>query len=573
MKEDIMIRFFRFLILNTVVLVLTGQSIVLAQIFDEKQAQNSSQTLQQQIQQQNIQNLQNAKTAALDGPIDPAEYIVGPGDIYSVNVWISPPISFQLPVTPEGSIIIPTVGEIHVAGLHLNDAKKAVISAIRKKYIAGDISFTLMTPRVFAVTVKGVVKKEGTVYVQAGQRADAAIALANTLEEKTSINVNFQEVKRELYKNLIISPDSIGSVRKIVIFHRNGTQSSADLEKFLVDRDFRVNPLLEDGDVIFVPKRDLEKDFVGVYGAVNNQGTYEFVQGDSLVSMIKMVGGLTELADSGHIKISRSDADGNSLKEITADITSILSHQSPDIALQRGDRIVVREIPQLRRDYKVYVEGQVLYPGYYPITKDSTTLTEIIQRAGGFKAGASLDAARIYRRVKNFRDVPGERLAMGRGISMQEDSTYFKLENMIRADGELVVADFVSLFAKDDRSKDVYLQDGDHIIIPQERKTVYVFGEVVHPGHIAFEKGKDYKYYVNKAGGFTDDALSGDVKIIKANDKQWLSPNETTVEEGDYVWIPKEPYRPFSYYLQIYSQVFGIIGAVATVIVLVTTRK
>ena len=58
------------------------------------------------------QTSQNIKMAVMDGPVDPKEYIVGPGDIYSVNIWISPPLSLQLPITPEGSVIIPTVGEV-----------------------------------------------------------------------------------------------------------------------------------------------------------------------------------------------------------------------------------------------------------------------------------------------------------------------------------------------------------------------------------------------------------------------------------------------------------------------------
>ena len=139
--------------------------------------------------------------------------------------------------------------------------------------------------------------------------------------------------------------------------------------------------------------------------------------------------------------------------------------------------------------------------------------------------------------------------------------------------GELVVADFVSLFANNDKTKDVILQDGDRIIIAQKVHTVYVFGQVVQPGHVQFSSNQSYKYFIDKAGGFADDAVKGDVHIIKANSKQWLSPGETTIEEGDYIWVPKEPYRPFSYYIQIYGQLFGIVGTLVTVAVLVVQLK
>jgi len=90
---------------------------------------------------------------------------------------------------------------------------------------------------------------------------------------------------------------------------------------------------------------------------------------------------------------------------------------------------------------------------------------------------------------------------------------------------------------------------------------------------VTFVKGEKYKYYIAKTGGLTDDAVSGDIRIIKGNSKQWLKPDETTVEEGDYIWVPKEPYRPFSYYVQIYSQLFGILGTLGTLTILVLQTK
>ena len=41
---------------------------------------------------------------ALKGPVDPEKYFVGPSDVLSVNIWISPPLNFSLTVTPEGTL-------------------------------------------------------------------------------------------------------------------------------------------------------------------------------------------------------------------------------------------------------------------------------------------------------------------------------------------------------------------------------------------------------------------------------------------------------------------------------------
>ncbi len=542
----------------------------------EKKDDPFSQKDQVQSQTQYQQGTQNLKTAVMDGPVDPKEYIVGPGDIYSVNIWISPSISLQLPVTPEGSVIIPTVGEVSVAGLHLDQAKKKVVAEIREKYIHGDVTFTLLNPREFAVRVTGVGFFETTVYVQATERAQDAIAMAKSETDeqlKTMNQTNTVTQTALLSKEKIKKLSVQGSLRKIMIRHRDGTKSTADIEKFIATKESACNPLLRDGDVVIVPERNIANDFVGVYGAVNGEGDYEFVDGDSLMSMIMIARGCSPLADSSHVTISRTDGSGNTMQTISVDMKAIAAGTSPDVPLQRGDRIVVREKIELQRDYKVSVEGEVLNPGYYPITRDSSRLSEIIQLAGGLKQSASLQASRIIRNSKPTEDAEFDLLERARGMTSQEDSTYFRNENEIQVSGELVVADFVSLFANNDKTKDVLLQDGDRVIIAPKVQTVYVFGQVVQPGHIPYSKNQGYKYYVQKAGGVTDDAVSGDIRVIKANSKQWLSPDETTIEEGDDIWVPKEPYRPFSYYMQLYGQLFSIIGTIATAAVLVVQLK
>ena len=541
-----------------------------AQLFEKDENQLSR---KDQSQTQPQQAVQNVKISVMDGPVDPKEYIVGPGDIYSVNIWVSPPISLQLPVTPEGSVIIPTVGEVSVSGLHLDEAKKKIAVEVRRKYISGDISFTLLTPRIFAVRVTGFGFLENTVYVQATERAQDAISLAKSQTDeflKTMSQTNeVTKLSKEETQKLSVQ----GSLRKIKIRHKNGTESTADIEKYIATKESKCNPLLQDGDVVIVPARNIMRDFVGVYGAVNGEGAYEFVDGDSLMSMILIARGCSPLADSSQVKISRMDPEGNTMQTISVDMKAIAAGELPDVSLQRGDRIVVKERMELRRDYKVKVDGEVLYPGYYPITKDSVKLTDIIKAAGGFTNFASLGMSKVFRRSVTEEDIKSERLESARGGVTPEDSAYFYLETNVRLNRELVVVDFTSLFLGHDQSKDVYVRDGDQVVIASRQKTIYVFGQVVNPGHVVYVSGKSYEFYVSLASGFTEYARSSDTRIIKANTKQWLKPDETTIEEGDYVWVPKEPYRPFAYYMQVYGQLFSIIGTLVTVVVLVVQLK
>ncbi len=569
--------------LSTVLCALIFAGTASAQIFEKEENQPPPKSLFQMQGQQKIspkglleENIkeQITKIPVLDGPVDPREYIVGPGDIYNVSIWISPPINLQLPITPEGTVIIPTVGEVAVAGLRLDEAKKKVGAEVKKRYIASDVSFTLLTPRMLAIAVQGVVLNEGTVYLQATERVEGAVAFANTAEKLNPVVLPEDKRKRTSSNiNQIPARDTLGSRRKIIVRHRDGTTAVADLERYSAQKDSRYNPYLNNGDLIIVPKRDLERDFIGVYGGVNRQGVVEFVAGDSLRLLLRIARDLTTFADSAHIEVTRSDDQGRITQTTIVNLSEIVSSQAPDIALQRGDRIVVPERTELRRDFKIYIEGEVIHPGFYPITRDSTMLSDGIRQAGGLNENALLESSQLFRIPPASSDLYADLLENQRGEHLQEDTTYIKIENAARMNRELVVADFVGLIADHDKSKDVYLHDGDRIVIASKKKTVYVFGQVTRPGHVGYARDKRYSYYVDQAGGLTDDAVRGEIRVLKAGSKQWLSPSETTIEEGDYLWVPKAPYRPFSYYLLNYSQLFSIVATAATVVLVITQLK
>jgi protein involved in polysaccharide export with SLBB domain len=492
------------------------------------------------------QVISSTLSVVLDGPVDPKEYVVGPGDIFSVSIWSATPLNFQVPVTPEGTIVIPSVNEIAVSGLTLEEAKRSVLSEIRKKYLSGTASFTLFAPRTFVVTLKGAVKEEGKRYVQATHRVDMV--------------VNFRKDEREPI-------DTTVAQRNIVLEHRDGTRQTVDIEKYYATRQHSYNPLLRDGDVIIVPQKTIKRNFVAVYGAVNKQGAFEYAEGDSLLGMLAIARGLSKIADSTKVVLTRYD---NSSKAdyVTYDLTKIRSGAAGDVPLQRGDRIVVYDQYIYQRATNVTVSGEVKYPGMYPITNDSTFLSEIVRLAGGVTQYASLKNSQLYRRSVNSSDIAIERLESGRGGITPDDSAYYYLETDIRINRELVVTDFTEVLEKNNGAKDVLLRDGDEIHIAQKKKTVYVFGQVVNPGHVLFTSGKGVDHYIAASGGVTDDARS-DIKVIKAATRQWLDPAKTTIEEGDYVWVPKEPYRPFNYYLTVYSQVFGIVATVVSLVILV----
>jgi protein involved in polysaccharide export with SLBB domain len=237
--------------------------------------------------------------------------------------------------------------------------------------------------------------------------------------------------------------------------------------------------------------------------------------------------------------------------------------------VQAGDRLLVRGRVDRRGDYRVRVQGEVIFPGTYPIARNATHLADIIRAAGGFTEFASLGSAEVFRQSVGPGEIEMERLESLRAGVPPEDSAYYYLETNLRIRKEIVNADFVNLFAHGDSTQNILLQDDDVISIPSRKKTIYVFGQVVNPGHVPFLADQDVWYYVRKAGGVTERSRPEDVKVVKSKTKQWLSPKETTVEEGDYVWVPKIPERPFGYYLGIVAQSAAVVSVAVSIVLLV----
>jgi protein involved in polysaccharide export with SLBB domain len=493
---------------------------------------------------------------ALESVIDPEHYYVGPSDQFSVAVWSTPPLSATLMVTPEGSLVIPTIGEIPVADMTLAAAKEKVRGAIRRNYARGEIVVALVQPRPVVVMVVGSVLFPGLYTLTAVDRATKAIESANRGE--------LMELSAE--QQYLIT---LQSTRNVALRHRDGTSSRVDLDKFLGTHDQKYNPFLREGDVIVVPRKVENRNSIGVYGEVNAPNRYEYVEGDSLTDMIRLAQGFTTIAHRDSAGFSRLDLTGSVQSRSIVSIEAILNGKAPNVALQPGDRLVVFGRSEQRADYRVEVKGEVRHPGTYPISRDRTRLSEVIKRAGGFTEQASLRTAEVIRRSVEPTKIRMEQLESLRGGADVEDSTYYLLETSLRINKEIVNTDFEKLFAQGDSTQNIILQSDDVINIPPRNRNIYVFGQVVSPGNVPFTEGRPVDWYIQMAGGFTQNARDGDVQVIKARTRQWLNPGETKVEEGDYIWVPKTIERSFGYYMAIVGQTAAVISVAVSVVLLV----
>lgn len=379
------------------------------------------------------------------------------------------------------------------------------------------------------------------------------------------------------------------SLRGIILKRSNGEEMILDLLKFRITGDFSLNPYLKNDDVIIFPAVDMQRNFFSVSGAVNQPGKFFFIDGDDLQDALLFSRGVNP-AYEGIIKaqINRPRYDGQKIDTITADL-------SANFLLNRGDQLIIEAEETQRKEFNVLVIGEINLPGYIPVTKHNSKLGDVIKRAGGFTQNAAVNRARLFRgnsinlllerqygiTIENSlslmdtsvleKMIDFEQMLMLRMSNLvPEDIPYFQIENQIRVMNEGSISDFSRI---DDESSEVYnitLQHGDVIIVPQKKQMVYVFGQVQNPGFITYIPGKDYNYYIGLAGGIGKYA-EDEIKVIKGESRYWvLAEEEPIINDGDYIFVPKQELRTFRSYFQEYASYISIVGSVATIALLIT---
>ena len=416
-----------------------------------------------------------------------------------------------------------------------------------------------------SVTIGGKFIVNGSFPASMTERVDQFVTRIYNLAKENSLSIA-QDLAtvNEINKNL----EEEYAIRGLTLKNVNGEERKIDLAKFRVNGDFINNPYLKNDDIIIFPAVDLERNFIRIIGAVNNPGKFMFVEGDKLSDAIELAQGLNKSYDNiNKIIIYRLNFGGSEQDSIIIGINE-------DIPLMRGDRIVVAAEENKRQDYKVNVIGEVLHPGFIPITNNKTTIKDVIQMAGGFTSQADLYRSEIIRGANAFESLifteQSEKLQMARMSTLIEnDSLYFQIDEKLRFLRGNGLVDFTKLSNDEFDDGKFIVQNYDVIYIPAKINLVYVYGQVNKAGYINYSPDKNYDYYLNKAGGIGETAL--DIYIIKGQSRSWVSAEDypnTPIEPGDYIWVSKQTPRTFWYHVEQAARITAIIGSVATVLLL-----
>ena len=483
-----------------------------------------------------------------DREIDPTTYIVGPGDILQLYIFGEWNRDYELEVNPEGRVLVPTVGEFYVSGTTLAATKTLLLTAAKEKYRNVETALTLISMRYYTVYLTGAVLEEGSFIINPMTRLSDLIEKAGGFLDELRGSIESTVGGKKVTQAQRIQPEPTGK-RSIRITRADGSEEIIDLMMYLATGDLRFNPYIRMGDVVHVPFR---KNEVFIYGAINIDGEQEYRPGDTLGKHILLASGLKHDAYLQSGEIWRFREDGQ-----TIDIIKLADMAQPgqevtlddvrDMPLQSADMIFIRFRADWQLMPSVHIHGEVKYSGRYRIFEGKTTVSDIMNQAGGITDDASLLQAKLirvkYRSIEDPELIRLQALQSGGGIADMnpEERAYLKTKG--REEKGRISVDFHRLVEEQDPSQNILLEGGDVIFIPRKRVTVSLSGQVEKPGLINYEPGQTVAYYLEKAGGYTWEANKGGSRLIRASTglREPLN-KKLVVEEGDEIWIPAKEY-------------------------------
>ncbi len=273
---------------------------------------------------------------------------------------------------------------------------------------------------------------------------------------------------------------------------------------------------------------DLREDYhVEIEGAVLNEGRIPFIHDMTLEDLIFQAGGFRREAAPYRIEVARRmsevSEEGEEIPssqiakifDFSVDQSLELDEEESNFVLKPFDKVFVRTTPNFETQKDVYVSGEVQYPGSYTLMDKSERISDIIARAGGLTSDSYLRGATLYRRHTDLSQAGNATLENPTGL-VELDTANGQLAqpgitlSKIGIELEKIVNAPGSKF-------DLYLQEGDSLVVPKQLQTVLVKGGVFYPTSVRYEEGRSYKDYITSAGGFNELAKKNQAYIVYAN--------------------------------------------------------
>ena len=412
-------------------------------------------------------------------------YVLDFGDVIELQLVGQQTMIEDLPVNRDGSINIPEIGKVFIAGLTLESASLLIKNKFKNTYIGVDSFVTLKNIRDIQILITGNAYKPGMYTLNGNSSVLHALSMAGGVNDD-------------------------GSYREINLIRNNKIVSSLDLYSIFIFGNSNPSAKLRSGDTIHIPQH---KNLVHAVSGVNRPMIYELKSGQTLMDLISYANGLSSDANMRSILVEGTKNGSIFSKNIEEkDLKSTV--------LNDNDSLIIEEFIF----GKIEIKGAIKLPGFYKITED-TTLGDILKRAGGFKHtaypfGGYLDNKKTALLNQDAKEKLYNHFIKNliTGFEILDDSALQILESLKESESSgRVMAEFDIDVLESYPELDTRLDDGDVILIPYKNEQVYVYGETNSQGTVKYVPGQSPSYYINNAGGYLKTADTNGLYIIHPN--------------------------------------------------------
>ena len=339
---------------------------------------------------------------------------------------------------------------------------------------------------------------------------------------------------------------------------------------------------LRSEDALFIPTQaDLRQlRTLTIEGEVLSPGTYEYADNTTIEDLILQAGGLTDAASMAKVDISRRILDPKAT-EATSDLCKnytlylkegFVIDGEQGFKLEPYDIVHVRRSPVYREPRTVSIEGEATFEGKYTIEKKNTRLSQLVEMAGGLTPDAYPKGARLFRKM-NDDEKARMQDALAAARQSLEDKDSVGIQKLQTSETYMVGIQLDKALAHPGSDFDIAIREGDRLVIPEYNGTVRVSGDVMFPNTVPFEAGRNYKWYVDKAGGFGHRAKKKKTYIIYQNGMIAQVKRGVELEPGCEIIVPskhKSEQLTAAAWMGIGTSAASIASMIATIIYMTT---
>lgn len=490
----------------------------------------------------NIFSMMQSTLMPINEPNFDADYILDFGDMIQLQLVGSKSLITNIPIQRDGSINIPEIGKVVISGMSIENATNLIVKKIETAYIGVNAFVTLSEVRDIQIIVAGNVFNPGPY----------------TLNGNSNV-----------FHGLVASggPSELGSFRSIDLIRNEEVIESIDLYNIFIFGKPAFGTRLRSGDIIFINKTE---KLNGIYGGVKRPGVYELNKNEKVEDLIFFANGFKPEADLSNI-----------VKEVfSAGVVQNIQIDLKDIKneiLDDGGNIFVRSYP-IR---KVQITGAVNNPGTFTLN-EGDKLSDLIERAGGYlpnayQFGGVLENeqalnANIYARDELYRSLLSSIIE---NSSRMQDSSFNSTGALLEELRESpvsgrVVTEFDLNKLQSNPDKDITLQKGDTVFIPEKINHVYLFGEISNQGTIQYQPNKNVDFYIEQKGGTLSRADLDNIFVLLPNGVSVRVKNKNLFRDGiskvdiypgSIIFIPRKTDRILlTQSLQAYASILGNLG-------------